>query len=70
MVQGCKLDSTGSGQGPEVGSSEHGNEPSCTIKGWEFLPSIVIISLSRTLFHEDRALTQALVNMAMNLQVL
>jgi len=33
----CGLDSSGSGQGPVAGSCEHGNEPSDSIKGWEFL---------------------------------
>jgi hypothetical protein len=31
------LDSTGSGQGPVIDSCEHGNGPSVSIKGWEFL---------------------------------
>jgi hypothetical protein len=29
----CELDSPGSGQGPVVDWSEHGNEPSGSIKG-------------------------------------
>jgi hypothetical protein len=32
----CELDSSGSGQGPMVGSFEHSNEPSGSIKGREF----------------------------------
>jgi hypothetical protein len=31
------LDSSGSGQGPVAGCCEHGNEPSGSIKGGEFL---------------------------------
>jgi hypothetical protein len=31
------MDSTGSGYGPVAGSCGHGNEPSCSIKGGEFL---------------------------------
>jgi hypothetical protein len=31
------LDSSGSGQGQVAGSCEHGNEPSCSIKGGEFI---------------------------------
>jgi hypothetical protein len=37
MVGRCGLDSFGSGWGLEVGSCEHGNEPSSSIKGREFL---------------------------------
>jgi hypothetical protein len=37
MVGRCGLDSSGSGQGPVVGSCEHGNYPSGSIKGGEFL---------------------------------
>jgi len=33
----CGLDSSGSGQGPAAGSCQHGNEPSGSIKGKEFL---------------------------------
>jgi hypothetical protein len=36
-VESCGLDASGSGQGPVAGSSEHGNEPSGSIKGEEFL---------------------------------
>jgi hypothetical protein len=36
MVGRCGLDSSGSGQGPVVGSWEHDNEPSGSIKGGEF----------------------------------
>jgi hypothetical protein len=32
-----KLDTSGSGQGPVAGSCKHGNEPSSSIKGREFL---------------------------------
>jgi hypothetical protein len=32
----CGLDASESGQGPVVGSCEHGNEPSGFIKGEEF----------------------------------
>jgi len=31
------MDAAGSGQEPEAGSYEHGNEHSDSIKGWEFL---------------------------------
>jgi hypothetical protein len=34
---GCGLDASGLGQGPVVGSSEHGNKSSGSIKGGEFL---------------------------------
>jgi hypothetical protein len=33
MKSGCGLDSSGSEQGPVVGSCERGNEPSCFING-------------------------------------
>jgi hypothetical protein len=33
----CGLDSSDSGYGPAAGSCEHGNEPSGSIKGREFL---------------------------------
>jgi hypothetical protein len=33
----CGVDSSGSGWGPVAGSCEHGNEPSGSIKGGEFL---------------------------------
>jgi len=33
----CELDSTGAGHGPMVGSDEHSNEISGSIKGGEFL---------------------------------
>jgi hypothetical protein len=33
----CGLTSSGSGWGPVAGSCEHGNEPSGSIKGREFL---------------------------------
>jgi len=34
---GCGLDSSGSGQELVAGSCEHGNEPSGSMKGGEFL---------------------------------
>jgi hypothetical protein len=34
------LDSSGSGQGPVAGCCEHGNEPSGSIKGGEFLDQL------------------------------
>jgi hypothetical protein len=45
-VRRCGLDSFGSGEGPLVGSCDHSNEPSGSIKGREFLHL-----LNRTLFH-------------------
>jgi hypothetical protein len=33
----CELEAFGSGYGPVAGCSEHGNEPSVSIKGAEFL---------------------------------
>jgi len=33
----CGLNAGGSGQGPVVGSCEHSNESSGSIKVWEFL---------------------------------
>jgi hypothetical protein len=35
--EGYGLDSSGSGYRPVAGSCEHGNEPSGSIKFWEFL---------------------------------
>jgi hypothetical protein len=37
MVGGCGLDACGSDYGPVTDSCEHGNEPSGSIKGGEFL---------------------------------
>jgi hypothetical protein len=37
MVEVCGLDSSGSGQGPLVGSCEHGNKPSDSTERGEFL---------------------------------
>jgi hypothetical protein len=36
-LKGCVLDLSGSGYGPAVGSCEHDNEHSDSIKRWEFL---------------------------------
>jgi len=36
-VGGCELDASGPGQGPVLGSCEHGNEPFDSIKVGEFL---------------------------------
>jgi hypothetical protein len=36
----CRQDSSGSGLGPVVDSFELGDEPSGSIKGWEFLDSV------------------------------
>jgi hypothetical protein len=36
-VERCRLDAASSGLGPVVGSSEHGSEPSGSMKGREFL---------------------------------
>jgi hypothetical protein len=36
-VRSCGLDLSGSLQGPVAGCCEHSNEPSCLIKGREFL---------------------------------
>jgi hypothetical protein len=33
----CELDASGSEYGPVAGSCEHGNEPSSSLKGGEFL---------------------------------
>jgi len=33
----CGLDASGSGWGPVAGSCEHGNEPSGSIEGGEFV---------------------------------
>jgi hypothetical protein len=33
----CGLDAWGSGQGPEAGSCQHGDESSSSIKGGQFL---------------------------------
>jgi hypothetical protein len=34
---GCLLDTLGTGEGPVAGCYEHGNEPSVSIKGGEFV---------------------------------
>jgi hypothetical protein len=39
-VGGCGLDSPGSGQSPVAGSCEHGNGPSGSIQGGEFLDQL------------------------------
>jgi hypothetical protein len=36
----CGLDASGSGQGTVLRSCEHGNEPSSSIKGGEFIDSL------------------------------
>jgi len=36
-IGNCGLDTSSSGQGPVVSSCEHGNEPSGSTKGGEFL---------------------------------
>jgi hypothetical protein len=36
-VESCEPDLSGSGKRPVVGSSEHGNEPSGSIKGCKLL---------------------------------
>jgi len=36
----CGLDASGSGQEPEAGSCEHGNEPLGSMKGGEFLDGL------------------------------
>jgi hypothetical protein len=36
-VGGCGLDSSGSGQSQVAGSCEHGNNPSGSVKGGDFL---------------------------------
>jgi hypothetical protein len=36
-VGSCGVDASGSGLGPVVGSCEHSNEPSGSIKVWEFI---------------------------------
>jgi hypothetical protein len=41
----CGLNSSGSGQGPIVSSCKHGNEPSGSIKCWEFLERLSNCSL-------------------------
>jgi hypothetical protein len=40
MVGRCGLGASGSGYGPATGSCEHGNEPSSSIKGGEFLDQL------------------------------
>lgn len=35
--KGCELNSSGAGQVPAAGSPEHGNKPSGSIKGGQFL---------------------------------
>jgi hypothetical protein len=36
-METCGVNSSGSGKGQVMGSCEHGNEPSSSIKGGEFL---------------------------------
>jgi hypothetical protein len=40
----CGLDASGSGQGAVADCCRHGNEPSGSIKGGEFLDSLPIVS--------------------------
>jgi hypothetical protein len=49
-VEICRLDTFGSGQGAVMGSSEHGNESSGSVKGGEFLDQLSD-SFLRTLHH-------------------
>jgi hypothetical protein len=44
-IEGDELDSAGSGQGPEAGFCEHGDEPSGSIKKGYFLISRAINQL-------------------------
>jgi hypothetical protein len=39
-VRRCGLDSSGSGQGPVAGCCEHGNKPSGSITGGEFIDTL------------------------------
>jgi hypothetical protein len=51
-VRSCGLDASGSGWGPVAGCCEHGNEPSGSIKGGEFLTSWATVkSWRRTALH-------------------
>jgi hypothetical protein len=40
-VLGCSLDSSGSGQGPVAGCCEHGEKPSGSTKGREFINQMI-----------------------------
>jgi hypothetical protein len=57
----CELNACGSEQGPVAGSCEHGNDPSGSIKGKEFL-DWATVSFSRTLLHVISALVVNTVN--------
>jgi hypothetical protein len=48
-VGGCGLDSSVPGEVPLTGFCEHGNEPSGSTKGGEFLDHLSGYSFSRTL---------------------
>jgi hypothetical protein len=50
-VGSCGLDASSSGWGPVVGSCEHSNILTGSIKGGNFLTSWVTISFSRALLH-------------------
>lgn len=47
MVDGCR---STSGQGPELGSSEHRTKPSSSIKGWEYTDQVSTLSPSQGLY--------------------
>jgi hypothetical protein len=50
-MSGCRLDSSGLGLEQVVGSYEHSNELSGSIKCGQFVNSGATVSLSRTLLH-------------------
>jgi hypothetical protein len=63
MFGGYGLDSSGSGRGSVAASNEHGNEPSVSINGGEFLDYLETISFQiKTLLHEVSYLLRSVQN--------
>jgi hypothetical protein len=48
--RGCEMDSCGSGQRSVPGSCEHGNEPSDSMKCWEFFVWLEIVRFLRRIW--------------------
>jgi len=56
-MAGCRLDSTGSGHGPEVGPYEHSNEPLGSVKAGNLLTNTATIFSSRMKFFTSQSMT-------------
>jgi hypothetical protein len=50
MVRECRLDSSGSDLGPLADCCEHGDKPSGSIKGAQFLYQLSTVSFSKVSF--------------------